>query len=155
MATHKGYKGKFTPSNPSKYKGNVDDIIFRSLLERRYMVFFDLEPRVIEWGSETLVIPYVFDGDGKVHRYFTDMYVKMRMDDGTIKKLIIEIKPEKFTQQPIPKKRMTKAFQEECIAWVKNQNKWTAAKQYAQKNNAEFIILTEKDINAWQGIRNK
>jgi hypothetical protein len=28
--------------------------------------------------------------------------------------------------------------------WVKNLDKWAAAKEFAEKNNMKFIIVTEK-----------
>jgi len=58
MKRHKAYKGKFHPNNPRKYKGNVRNIIYRSMWERMLMVQLDRNEKVIEWGSEEIVIPY-------------------------------------------------------------------------------------------------
>ena len=52
------YSGKFKPKNYKKYKGDPTRIIYRSLLERRFMVWCDNNENVIEWGSEELQIPY-------------------------------------------------------------------------------------------------
>ena len=37
------YKGKFKPDNPSKYMGDVENIIYRSGWERRAMKYFDTD----------------------------------------------------------------------------------------------------------------
>jgi len=52
------YKGKYTPENPRKYKGKTENIIYRSLWERKFMVFCDKNPNVIQWSSEEIIIPY-------------------------------------------------------------------------------------------------
>ena len=43
----KPYKGKFPPTNPSKYKGNPRNIIYRSMWERQCMVYFDRNENVL------------------------------------------------------------------------------------------------------------
>jgi len=51
------YKGKFRPKNPNKYKGNPSNIIYRSLLERRFMVYLDNNPSILKWQSEEIIYP--------------------------------------------------------------------------------------------------
>ena len=63
------YKGKYRPEHPEKYVGNSSNIIYRSLLERRFMVFCDRNDSVLKWSSEELAIPYVSPIDNRVHRY--------------------------------------------------------------------------------------
>ena len=53
------YKGLFKPKNPSKYKGNINEIVYRSSWEKKMMIYCDTTKSVVEWGSEELVIPYV------------------------------------------------------------------------------------------------
>ena len=53
------YSGKYIPSNPKKYRGNPSQIIYRSLWERKLMVYCDNNDKVLEWGSEEIIIPYV------------------------------------------------------------------------------------------------
>ena len=89
------YKGKFYPRNPSKYKGDTTDIIYRSSWELKFMKYCDNNPNVLEWGSEEVVIPYRSPLDGKVHRYYVDFYIKVRTTKNEIKKYLIEIKPKK------------------------------------------------------------
>ncbi len=49
------YSGRYNPSNPNKYKGNPMKIIYRSLWEKRLMVYCDKQNSVIEWGSEEII----------------------------------------------------------------------------------------------------
>jgi hypothetical protein len=69
------YSGKYNPINPKKYKGDTSKVIYRSLWERKLMVYCDNTKSVLEWGSEEVIIPYVSPWDGKVHRYFPDFYM--------------------------------------------------------------------------------
>ena len=52
------YKGKYKPKYRSKYKGDPTKIIYRSLWERRFMVYCDENPNIIKWASEEVIIPY-------------------------------------------------------------------------------------------------
>ena len=52
------YKGKYKPTNPSKYKGDPTNIIYRSLWERRLMSYLDKHPDVIQWSIEEFCIGY-------------------------------------------------------------------------------------------------
>ena len=64
------YSGKYIPSNPKKYRGNPMQVVYRSLWERKLMVYCDKNEKVLEWGSEEVIIPYLSPWDNKVHRYF-------------------------------------------------------------------------------------
>ena len=102
------YKGKFRPKNPNKYKGNPSNIIYRSLLERRFMVYLDNNPSILKWQSEEIIIPYVSPVDNRVHRYFPDFYIKYKNSDGKIIEELIEVKPFNQCSPPNPKKKLTK-----------------------------------------------
>ena len=84
------YKGKYHPTKREKYRGDVNNIIYRSLWERSFMKYCDDNPDVVEWGSEEIVVPYISPIDGKRHRYFPDFYVKTSKGD----KFLVEIKPK-------------------------------------------------------------
>ena len=116
------YKGKFRPSNRQKYKGDITNIIYRSLWERNFMRYCDENKDIVEWGSEELIVPYISPLDNKQHRYFPDFYIKTKNGD----KFMVEIKPKKFTKPPKPKKRITKAYIHETKEWHRNQAKWVA-----------------------------
>ena len=50
------YKGKYYPSFPKKYKGDPTNIIYRSLWERKFMVYCDNNEKILEWGSEEMYV---------------------------------------------------------------------------------------------------
>ena len=45
-------KSLYKPSNPRKYKGNINNIICRSSWETKVCGWGDLNKNIIEWGSE-------------------------------------------------------------------------------------------------------
>ena len=47
----KRYKGKYKIKNPNKYLGNPTNIIYRSLMERRFMVWCDSNDKCYKWSS--------------------------------------------------------------------------------------------------------
>lgn len=140
------YKGKYRVINPKKYKGDIQEITYRSSWELRFMKWCDLNPSVLEWGSETVVIPYKSPVDLRIHRYFVDFYIKVRNKGGAVTKYLIEIKPEKFTKPPEIPERKTKRFIEEVFQYGINQAKWTAANEFCLDRGLKFLVLTEKDI---------
>ena len=142
------YKGKYIPKNPQKYKGNPSQIIYRSLWERKFMVYCDRNDKVIEWGSEEVIVPYRSPWDGKIHRYFPDFYIKIEQSSGGVKKFIIEVKPEYQTKEPTktPKKR-TRKWYKEVQTYGINQAKWKSAIDWCANRGMEFKILTEKHLN--------
>lgn len=140
------YKGKFQPSYPKKYKGNPTNIIYRSLWERKFMVYCDLNENIIEWGSEELALPYRSPVDNRIHRYFPDFYIKVRESTGQIKKYIIEIKPQRQTIEPKVPQRKTKSYVYEVVEYAKNQAKWEAAREWCLDRGYEFKVLTENEL---------
>ena len=142
------YKGRYFPTNPKKYRGNPNQIIYRSLWERKVMVYCDKNDAIIEWGSEEIIVPYLSPMDGRIHRYFPDFYMKVRQADGSTKKFIIEVKPKSQCKQPIknPKRRTTKWFNE-VKTFAINQAKWKSAKEFCEDKGMEFKIFTEDHIN--------
>jgi hypothetical protein len=138
------YQGKFTPRNPEKYAGDVKNIIYRSGWELQIMSKLDLSPSVLLWNSEGLAIPYRSPVDGKMHRYFPDLLVKMKMKDGASKTFLLEIKPHAQTELRTPK-RQTRKFLTEVTTFVINQAKWHAAREFCKDQRWEFQIITEKD----------
>ena len=104
------YKGKYYPSYPNKYKGDPTNIIYRSLWERKFMVYCDKNDKILEWGSEEIALPYRSPVDNKVHRYFPDFYIKVEENTGRVKRYLIEVKPLKQTMKPKKPKRQTKGY---------------------------------------------
>ena len=140
------YKGKFRPTFIKKYKGDPTNIIYRSLWEKKFMVYCDKNTNVLEWGSEEIALPYRSPVDNKIHRYFPDFYIKVRESTGQIKKYLIEVKPKRQTKPPTKQKRQTKKYIYEVTEYAKNQAKWEAANQFCLDRRWQFKIITEDEL---------
>jgi hypothetical protein len=139
------YKGWFTPKHRSKYKGDSENVVYRSSWELRVMKWLDENPSVIWWASEELIIKYRSPLDQKIHRYFPDFIVRLKQKNGTESTVVIEIKPQKQTVKPV-QKRKTKRYLEEAATYAVNQEKWRAADLFCKEHGWQFKVLTEKDI---------
>ena len=140
------YKGKYQPSYPKKYKGDHNNIVYRSLWERKFMVYCDKNENILEWGSEEVIVPYRSPIDNRYHRYFPDFYIKVRESTGKITKMIVEIKPYKQCIEPKVQKKKTKGYIYEVMEYAKNQAKWSAAKEWCLDRGYEFKVLTENEL---------
>ena len=141
------YRGKYYPSFPRKYKGDPTNIIYRSLWERKFMVYCDKIAKILEWGSEEIALPYISPHDSRVHRYFPDFYIKVQENTGKIKRYLIEVKPLKQTTKPKKPKRQTKGYIREAFEYARNQAKWKAAREYCADRMWEFKVITEKELD--------
>lgn len=139
-------QGFFKPKNISKYKGDPTQIVYRSSWELSALMKLDSNPDVIQYSSEEIVIPYLSKIDNKIHRYFTDLWVKLKLPDGSIQEYIFEIKPSQQTIPPKKPKNLTKKFIKEVETYTKNRSKWDAAEEYCKKRGMKFQIITEKDL---------
>lgn len=117
-------KGRFKPKYPAKYDGNHNKITYRSLWERRFMLYCDRSDQIFMWSSEELHIPYISSKDGNWHNYYPDFVIKT-CDNRTI---VVEIKPKYQT------------------GWEINKSKWTFAEQLCDKHGWEFKVLTENEL---------
>lgn len=110
------------------------------------MVWCDLNPSILEWGSEEFFIPYISPVDNRIHRYFPDFYVKLKTLDGKTKRYVVEVKPLNQCSQPKKQKRVTKKYLSEVKTYAVNQAKWKAAKEFCDERLWEFKIITEKEL---------
>lgn len=140
------YKGRYRVINPSKYRGDSQDVTYRSSWELKFMKWCDTNPSVLEWGSETIIIPYTSPVDNRVHRYFVDFYIKVQDRNGKINRYLVEIKPAKFTKPPEIPARKTRRFVQEVFQYGTNQAKWKAADEYCIERSMKFLVLTEVDL---------
>tara|TARA_Y100000034_G_C6860803_1_gene391736 strand:- start:323 stop:751 length:429 start_codon:yes stop_codon:yes gene_type:complete len=138
------YKTIYKPKNKSKYVGNVDNIVCRSLWERRFCKYLDENKNILRWGSEELAIPYISPIDDKIHRYYPDFLMEVINKKGETETLLIEIKPKKQTKAPTSKNKRTKM--KELIRYKINFAKWEHAKNYCVEKNWKFLILTEDHL---------
>lgn len=106
----------------------------------------DKNPEIIAWGSETAVIPYFCNAEGKKRRYYMDIWMK----DASGQEFFVEIKPKKETQPPIKPANLTtaakKRYMNEIYTWSVNCDKWKAASAVAEKRNIKFRVLTEDGL---------
>ena len=144
------HQGRYVPVNPEKYVGNRNDIVYRSSWEKRFFVWADLNPSVVKWNSEEVVIPYICATDNRMHRYYVDAFIMIRTTEGKIAKLLVEIKPEAQTVAPKFPGKQTRRFLTEMTTYMKNQSKWEAAKKWANDRGMDFIVITERHL----GIKN-
>lgn len=148
-------KGKFNPINPQKYAGDAKNIWYRSSWEKACMHRFDTDPNVIYWASEELIIPYAdrgtrdVHGNPKIRRYFPDFVIKIRSTEGTIKTIVIEVKPYCQTVPPVKGKKTEKRFLSEVKTFATNYSKFEHAREYCRRKGWEFVVLTEREL----GIR--
>ena len=140
------YKGKYKVKNPAKYRGDMNNVTYRSSWELKLMNWCDTNESVLEWGSEVAVIPYISPVDNKVHRYFVDFYMKIRDKHGVDQKYLVEVKPKKFTQEPVKPRRVTKQFVDEVFNYGVNQAKWKAAREFCEDRRWKFVVLTEDEL---------
>ena len=135
------YSGRYKVKNISKYEGDLDKITYRSSWEKACFVWCDQNPKVKKWSSEEIVVPYLWEIDKKMHRYFVDL--KITFTDN--KTILVEIKPEKETNPP-KRPDKSKRYIGEAMTYVKNMNKWEAANEFASDRGWEFQVWTEETL---------
>ena len=144
--SRKYYQGRFIPQHREKYLGNPDAIIYRSSWEKKVCAWLDTSADIVEWSSEEIIIPYISPVDGKPHRYFPDFFARVKQPDGTVKSMVIEVKPRSQIEAPKLKKRITKNYITEVTTYGVNQAKWAAAKEYCLDRGWEFRTLDEYEM---------
>jgi hypothetical protein len=97
----------------------------RSGWEYAYFQYLDKNQDVKSYEYESLKIPYLSNKkSGKIRNYIPDFLITFTNDS----KLIVEIKPKRFLDKLQVKKKIN------------------AAKEYAEKNGIQFIVLTEDSL---------
>lgn len=122
--------------------GDPKGVVYRSLWEKHAFKWCDNSSDIIQWGSEEVVVPYYYEADRRYHRYYIDLIIELK--NGKV--ILVEIKPSKETKPPTGNKR-TKRYINEAYTYVKNQNKWEAAVEFAESKGWEFQIWTEKELS--------
>ena len=136
------YQGRYTIKRPEKYAGDAKKVVYRSLWERQAFKWCENNPNVKMWNSEEVVVPYKSTVDKKLHRYFVDLLIQMN-DKSTY---LVEIKPKKETKPPKKPKRQTKRYINEQLTFIKNQDKWEAAAEFAEHKGWKFQVWTEETL---------
>jgi len=101
--------------------------------------------RIESWTYETDVFEYVYDIDGKSHRYYMDFTLIMKSG----KKIFIEVKPHSETIPPRRGKNIN-TYKRASETFIKNTNKWDAVKAFVETENRKagkevygFVIWSE------------
>ncbi len=137
------HSGKYKPRYPEKYRGDVENIVFRSSWELKFFRDCDLNPNVIEWASEEIAIPYKKPGSkkpGGIHKYYPDVYMLVQNREGDLTRYLIEIKPHKEAALS------SKSSLYDKLAIVINEAKWKAAVSFCDKYGFVFKVVTEKTM---------
>lgn len=134
------YSGRYKVKNIKKYQGDPDKVTYRSSWEKACFQWCDSNPKVIKWSSEEVVVPYRWDIDKKIHRYFVDLKITFKE-----KTILVEIKPDKETAPP-KRPDKSKRYIGEAMTYVKNMNKWEAANNFAKDRGWEFQVWTEETL---------
>ena len=130
-------QGIVDPKQCKKYADSCksDPIIYRSGLELQFIQYCENNSNIIRWASEPIKIPYYSRLDKKECNYYPDYILENKQGN----KVIVEVKP--YNQTLKPDLTDTSWLKEQ---WIKNIDKWTAAKKFAEDHDMKFIIVTEK-----------
>jgi TnsA endonuclease N terminal len=139
-------QGIFVPTQPQKYIGKHNPK-YRSGWEFTFMQFCDKNKNVIQWSSESIIIPYIHPLTGKRTNYIPDFLVVYENKHGHQKAEIVEIKPKK---QSLIESRVASARDRAVVAI--NHAKWASAMAFCRQNGLTFRVITEDDL-FYQGKR--
>jgi hypothetical protein len=129
------WQGYYIPENPHKYDGDINSIYARSSYEARVFRKLDLNPKIVKWSSEEIVIPYYDVIMKKQRNYFLDVYFKY--SDG--KEYYAEIKPKiKLTAKNKDRIETINIYNKAhaTLAFIKELN-------MRNGSSIEFIFITE------------
>jgi len=142
--------GRYKVQNPRKYMGVGQNPVYKSSLELRLFHWMDINNRVKRWGYEIIQIPYFFQLDQKIHKYFMDIYAEIITKDGSIQRYLAEVKSKSDTKPPVKpttrNRRSTRNYRKSLYTYIKNMNKWKAAQQFAKQAGMKFIIVDESTL---------
>jgi hypothetical protein len=161
MKFHQGY---YVPQrHPEKCLSATN--IYRSSWELAFFDWCDRSESVLRWASEPISVEYRnpiaamkyceqyhLDWTNPIYwrpaKYFIDVWIELKEQNGNIRKIFIEIKPYDQSvapKQPAPNAKLKehKAYNRLALQYLQNQQKWTAAKKYCEDRGAEFMVITE------------
>jgi hypothetical protein len=152
------HQGLYVPKNKDKVikLNSQGGLFYRSGLEQKMMIYLDNNEKISMWGSENLKVPYTKtewlseaqEYKTSEHTYYPDFYYELKREDGSISKVVAEVKPYSETIEPVLKQNPTakqlKNFEYALKMYNKNLSKWSYMIDYCQKKGFEFIIITEK-----------
>ena len=139
-------QGIYEIDNWDKYVGTQQPR-YLSSLEYKFFKWADHCKHIIEWGSESVVVPYYNPVKQRQARYLVDIYIKYNDRDGVLRKELVEIKPSNQSKPPTKGGKSQVNYTKAVLTWEVNRAKWEAASQYAIQHGMVFRVITEKHIN--------
>lgn len=153
-------QGLFVPKNKEKLiKANSQGgVYYRSGLEHKMMIYLDNNESIRSWSSEYIKIPYEkteYVNETQMwettkHTYYPDFYYELVRSDGTVTKVVAEVKPSSETREPKipqnPTAKQLKNFEYALKMWNKNLSKWKYMIEWCERKGFEFIIITEERL---------
>ena len=150
--------GLYIPKNKEKIikLNNQGGLYYRSSLEKKMMVYLDNNEMIKSWGAEHLRIPYKkTEWDSQLnefltteHSYYPDFYYELIRPDGSISRVVAEVKPTSETSEPKlgnnPTVKQLKNFEYSLKMWNKNLSKWKYMIDYCDRKGFNFIVVTEE-----------
>jgi hypothetical protein len=158
--SNKYHQGLFTPKNKDKVikLNSQGGLYYRSGLEQKMMIYLDNNEKITNWGAENMRIPYEKtewvseeqEFKTSSHSYYPDFYYELKRTDGSIAKVVAEVKPFSETIEPKlttnPTSKQLKNFEYALKMYNKNLSKWKYMIEYCERKGFEFIIITEKHL---------
>lgn len=151
-------QGLYIPKNKEKIikLNNQGGLYFRSGLEQKLMVYLDNNDSIIHWNTELIEVPYIKNAwnnnllEMKLtkHNYYPDFYYELKREDGSISRVVAEVKPFAETKapklNPSPNAKQLKNFEYALKEYSKNLDKWKFCIEWCKMKGYNFIIITEK-----------
>jgi hypothetical protein len=132
-------QGVFRPMNTDKYVGKGLPR-YRSGWELAFMQFCDNNNHVLQWASESIVIPYRHPFTGRMTNYIPDFLVVYADKHGRQRAELVEIKPKK---QSIIE---SKASNRDRAVVAVNYCKWDAATKWCRRQGLTFRVINEDQL---------
>ena len=107
------------------------------------MRYCDRNPKIVMWDYEGLRIKYLDRSEKpeKVRTYHVDFVIYAQTPDG-LRKIWVEIKQSSEVRKPLNESDVRS-----WKTWLKNQCKWKQARVTAARNNANFQVITEEQLD--------
>jgi len=132
-------QGIYKVANPTKYVGKREPR-YRSGWEHAFMRFCDNNDNILQWASESIIIPYRHPLTGKMTNYIPDFFITYKTKHNKMCAEVIEIKPKK---QSVIESKMRDV--DKAVVAV-NYAKWDAAQKWCKRQGLVFRVITEDDI---------
>jgi hypothetical protein len=122
------------------------------------MIYLDNNENIRSWSSEYIKIPYEkteYVNETQMwettkHTYYPDFYYELVRSDGSVTKVVAEVKPSTETREPKipqnPTAKQLKNFEYALKMWNKNLSKWKYMIEWCERKGFEFIIITEERL---------